>query len=334
MFVRFAVAALGFVLGAAAQDKPQLVWEGAVNGSAILYVHGKRLTVERQENAVIEKQRYHVYEKLPDVRQDVKLSVSQGRGEVRILDQPRLDNDYTLALALGNAQSGSASYSFAVYWDTDTNAFERSLDRADSLKWSGRVDGEVVVACHRNECRSQTVEGGPVLHEKYKFSKPMPDRNVTVRLETTEGRGQVKITDQPAESNGYVTRVVIRDRQGGYGDYGFVLSWDHSARKDSTPMSARLGLVWSGVVADTVRVTVQGGSAFSQVIKGPNVSAEQAVFERSLPGATVTPELKKRQGRGEVAIVESPSNGNGYRLVFEIRNGGDPADHYEVEVDW
>ncbi|HLJ47524.1 MAG TPA: hypothetical protein VKU01_16025 [Bryobacteraceae bacterium] len=334
MLLRFAVGALVLLSGAAAQDKPQLVWEGDVTGPAVLYVHGKRLTVERQDNALIEKQRYHVYDKLPDVRQDVKLQVTRGRGDVKIVDQPRADNDYTLAVALGGAQAGAASYSLALFWDTGGDALDRAFDRMDSLKWSGRVDGEIVVACHRNECRSQTVEGGPVLHEKYKFSRPLPDREVSLRLEVTDGRGQVKITEQPNERNGYVTRIVVRDRQGGYGDYGFVLAWDRSARREPPLAQVRLGMVWSGIVTDTVRVTVQDGSAFSQVVKGPAVGGEHAVFERTLPGTTFTPELKKRQGRGEVALIESPSSGNGYRLVFEIRNAGDGADHYEVEVDW
>ena len=45
-------------------------------------------------------------------------------------------------------------------------------------------------------------------------------------------------------------------------------------------------------------------------------------------------EVRKQRGRGAVEVVEYPSNSNGYRLVFEIRDPGPAADDYEIEVSW
>ncbi len=46
------------------------------------------------------------------------------------------------------------------------------------------------------------------------------------------------------------------------------------------------------------------------------------------------PAIRKLRGRGQVSIVESPSEKNNYRLVFEIDDPEPGADDYEVELDW
>jgi hypothetical protein len=46
------------------------------------------------------------------------------------------------------------------------------------------------------------------------------------------------------------------------------------------------------------------------------------------------PTIQKLRGRGQVAIVESPSEKNNYRLVFEISDPQPGADDYEIELDW
>ena len=46
------------------------------------------------------------------------------------------------------------------------------------------------------------------------------------------------------------------------------------------------------------------------------------------------PKIQKLRGRGRVSIVESPSEKNNYRLVFEIDDSEPGADSYQVELDW
>lgn len=84
-----------------------------------------------------------------------------------------------------------------------------------------------------------------------------------------------------------------------------------------------------------MRVTIQGAQATTEVISGAPVEEEQAHFLRPLPGRTL-PEatVRKIRGRGRVEIVEYPSAGNGYRLVFEIEDSRSGSDRYEVEVGW
>jgi hypothetical protein len=337
MQFRLLALALGFASALPAQPerKPQMIWQGEVEGSAFLYIHGKRLQVEAKSGSPVAKQRYHFYEALPDTRQDVRLDVSEGRGFVHIAEQPRADNRYTLAVAIEDRQTGSSFYSIALYWNAGDVYDRRPGGGTDRITWSGRVDDEVLVSCRGSHCTSETVSGAPVMHERVKVSRPLPDRDVLMTLENVDGRGEVRLVEQPAESNGYTARVRIRDPQGGAGDYSFALTWARPGRLDPQLATAQTGLVWSGRVEGTIRVTVRGGAAFSQVVNGHPVEAENARFERPLPSRSdLNPSVKKRQGRGNVDIVEVPSNRNGYQLVFEVRDSGGGSDLYEVEVAW
>jgi hypothetical protein len=156
-----------------------------------------------------------------------------------------------------------------------------------------------------------------------------------VSLENTEGRGEIRIVEQPSESNGYATRLRIRDPQSGAGEYAFKITWTTPSNSSSEPLSAQTGLTWSGVVDGDVRVTVSGGVAFSEVIRGQPVGSEHARFELPLPSRSgLKPVIRKLEGRGTVSVVEYPTQSNGYRLVFEIQNAGSGADMYKIEVAW
>ena len=322
-----------------------MVWQGEVEGNAFLFVHGKKLKVESPKGATVARQQYRINDPLPDFRQNVRLQVSQARGWVHIADQPTADNDYTLALAIEDRQSGPALYSIALYWNPG-DSYDRTSDRGrQRLKWSGRVDQDVVVSCVASQCSSEPKSGVPVMHEKTKFSGALPREPVRVSLDEVQGRGEVRIVQQPAESNGYVTRVRITDRDAGPSDYAFVLTWKRPAAggngsgmspgigSAAQPMAPLRGLLWSGNVSGTVRVTVRGGVAFSQTIAGAPIAAESAVFDRPLPARSdIRPALTKRQGQGDVEIVEYPADRNGYQLVFEVR--ASKPDYFEIEVAW
>lgn len=322
-----------------AQDQPQLVWEGEVDGISILSIRGNRISIEDRQGLPVQRQRYRFFERLPDSNQSVRMEVREGRGGVRILEQPRLDNNYTLVVSIEDRQGGSSFYSLEFYWRAggffSTPEFGRSSSsfNGDGLTWSGRVDEEAIVECRGNECRAESTRGGPVTRDRFRFTRPLPNRDVTVSLENVDGRGEVRLLQQPREENGYTARVRIRDPQGGTGDYSFSLSWARPSRNEET--FARRGMVWTGRVDGRIRVMVQGENATSQVMTGAPVSGERANFYRPLPARdNSSATVRRLHGRGRVELVEYPSRRNGYRLVFEINDTDGGADNYEIEVAW
>src|SRR6202161_1965881 len=115
---------LGLSLGLRAQDRPQFVWQGQVDGTAILHLAGKRLSVKIQDGAPVERQKFHFSDALPETRQAVRLEVLEGRGYVHVVDGPSIENHYTLAVSIEDRQPGSSFYSIALYWDASSNVFE------------------------------------------------------------------------------------------------------------------------------------------------------------------------------------------------------------------
>ncbi len=325
-----------------AQDQPQMVWEGQVDGVIVLRVRSNRIDIEERQGLPVQRQRFRFFERLPDSRQTVRLEVVEGRGHARILEQPRLENNYTLSVVVEDRQGGTAFYSLAFYWASRGGFLagpppspSSSYDRMESLTWSGRVDDEAVVSCRREECLAEAVRGGAVARERVRFSGPLPARDTQVNLDRTAGRGQIRLIQQPREENGFTAQVAIRDPQGGAGDYSFSLVWARPSREEPGVGFAHRGMLWGGRVDGRIRVIVEGSSARVEVISGAPVASERADFSRSLPprnnpNATV----RRLRGRGRVEILEYPSARNNYRLVFEIADSGGGGDYYEVEVGW
>ena len=318
-----------------AQNRPQFVWQGLVDGIVILHLRDKRLDTKVQEGSPVERQQFQFHDRLPDSRQDARLQVQEGRGLVHIVEQPSLDNHYTLAVAIEDRQPGSSFYSIALSWDPSTAVLEHP-GRNDKLAWSGRVDRQATISCRAKTCVAATLDGaGAVAAEQFKFSRALPARDVEVRLEQSEGRGEIRLVEQPSERNQYTARVLIRDPQSGSGEYSFALIWPRDGGKEPLLRPVVRGVMWSGTVEGRVRVTIQGGAVLSEAVVGRPVTGQRADVLAPLPARSdLNPVAKKLRGRGEVQIVEQPSDKNNYRLVFEIRNPEGGADNYEIEVDW
>jgi hypothetical protein len=202
------------------------------------------------------------------------------------------------------------------------------------------VNEDATISCHKQTCVSSVEQGAPVTDEHFKFSRPLPERDSEVRLEDPSGRGQIRLIEQPRERNNYTVRVSIRDPQAGAGEYSFTLVWNRNASRGSQdaapiPDVSGRGMFWTGTVDGRVRVTLQGGASFSEVVEGAPIGGEHAEMLRPLPARSdLAPNIQKLRGRGRVSIVESPSEKNNYRLVFEIDDSEPGADSYQVELDW
>jgi hypothetical protein len=321
-----------------AQDRAQFIWQGEVDGIDILYLHADHLNVQAQEGAPVSRQQYHFYDRLPETHQNARLEVREGRGFVHIIDQPRIENHYTLAISVEDRQPGSSFYSIALYWDASNQVIERGSGRTDKLAWSGRVDEEAVISCQDKNCASSSDHGAPVANPHFKFSRPLPHRDVQLTLEDAEGRGEIRLVEQPSERNNYTARVSIHDPQSGSDEYSFTLIWRRDPTNQPPPpvVEPARGMFWSGIVDGHARVTILGSSSISETFQGAApISGERVDFSRPLPARSdLKPAIKKLSGSGRVEIVEYPTEKNNYRLIFEISNSEPGPSTYAIEVDW
>ncbi len=227
-----ALGCLAFQLSA--EPKAQLTWEGEVDGILFLYIQGKELKLEHKQGQPVARQKFKFFAALPDSRQHIRLEVRQGRGSVRITEQPGIENSYTAAVSIEDRQDGAGFYSIALYWDADRGSFanepSRAVGRMDSVSWSGHVDGEVIIECGEEHCESKPQRGPAVTREKSKFSHPMPSDELRVFLDRTDGPAEFLVLEEPSARNDFHTKVKIRSMPGG-GDCSFLLSWPRPRRK-------------------------------------------------------------------------------------------------------
>ena len=95
-----------------------------------------------------------------------------------------------------------------------------------TLRWSGRVDDVQEIRIRGRRASTYTVRGGGASDVRTSVSgSGLPDRGATVRVRTFDGRGSVRVVEQPSSRNGYTAVLRVEDRQGGAGYYDFEASW-------------------------------------------------------------------------------------------------------------
>ncbi len=90
--IAFGLLLLGLSAGLAAQDRPQFVWQGQVDGTAILHLAGKRLAVQIQDGAPVEAPEISFFRCTASNSAAVRVEVLEGRGYVHVIDQPSIEN--------------------------------------------------------------------------------------------------------------------------------------------------------------------------------------------------------------------------------------------------
>jgi hypothetical protein len=92
------------------------------------------------------------------------------------------------------------------------------------------VDDESDVLLRGDRVRLRTISGAPGRDDGSECTQPLPGGEVyNFRFRGIDGRGEVRLTQEPQASNGWVAVVNIRDRKGGSEGYTFELSWRSGA---------------------------------------------------------------------------------------------------------
>jgi len=333
-------------------------WEGVVDGTAIIRVRRRQIAVENVSGSPVQRQRYDFTDPLPTSRVDLRLVVVEGRGRVRLIQEPRADNDYVAAVRIEDDQGGRSFYSFELLWSNRDWRDDDRRDRGDPRRdddewrpqreryreveffaWRGRVDGESIIRIRGDEVRVQTISGGGVRDERYRFSSPLPSQEFQVNLVDAEGRGEVVLIEQPSSFNNYITSVRIRDRRGGAGDYSFALTWRRQTyrdrpRDDNWNNTTQRSLRWSGRVDGRDLLRIRGDRLWIDHETGAPILGADYRFDRPLPSERRIVSVRKLHGRGTVRVIDQPSRDNGYTatILIEDRDGG--SDQYEIEVSW
>ena len=91
---------------------------------------------------------------------------------------------------------------------------------------------------------------------------------------------------------------------------------------------------WSGRVDSVARLILQGNSIQVQDVSGSGANTTYQNVNGGLPRRNTIVTVNKRDGRGDVTVIQQPSRGNGYTAIVEISDpkGGD--DNYRIDLSW
>jgi len=112
-------------------------------------------------------------------------------------------------------------------YDRNGNGRDDRYDRgrnggqdAAALRWSGDVDGEVLITWRGNDVSQRMINGAPVRRATSNvLGNPIQARGGQLVLNTREGRGRVDVVQEPTPRNGYTSIIRISDPERGYGHY-------------------------------------------------------------------------------------------------------------------
>jgi hypothetical protein len=222
------------------------------------------------------------------------------------------------------------------------------LQADESFKWRGEVDGVDEIQIRGNSVHIKHLKAQPIQSQDHRFTEPLPRRDVHLRLEKVEGRGKVRLVQEPTSWNNYTATVRIDDSKGGSDDYEFALhwrsddwddwennDWDHSNEWQDHFDSREEGMFrWRGRVDIGAEIEIRGKDHRVKDSGGSGTQERQARFSRSLPKSTTPVSLHKIHGRGLVILTQYPNHGNDYTAIVRIADSKGGADDYEFELTW
>lgn len=108
----------------------------------------------------------------------------------------------------------------------DRGDYDRTRRDAGALQWSGQVDGVAEIRIQGGRVDALAARGNTLRNVRYDvMGAALPRRDVRLEMARQEGRGTVRIVQQPSVWNGYVAIVRIDDGRRGYGAYSFDIRW-------------------------------------------------------------------------------------------------------------
>lgn len=230
----------------------------------------------------------------------------------------------------------------------DRESWDRRRDEQRRLfTWSGTVDDDTRIHVRAGKVVSQVVSGrSPRRDERVDRDNPLPRREGTVRVELIEGRGRVRVVQQPSARNNYTAIVRVKDAQSGTSRYRFATYFDPV---DDTRRTSRGGVWrdvagdvsigdrvfrWAGSVDGDVRITLRRGGVGYEVVSGEQPRVGSSSGGGQLPRRAGRLSVSLRQGRGTVSVVQQPASYNDYTAIVRVVDRPSGFGYYEFDLIW
>ena len=291
--------AAGTEAHAAPVDRQLFTWTGRVDREVYITMRGRDIRTSGVDAGLPNRAR--VNQSLPRDRGDVQVRLLDGRGEVRVVEQPSARNGYATTIRISDPRGGADSYRVAAYWsdgDWYDDRYDRDRDRRDR---------------DRDRERDRERE-----RERERERDRERDRNRDDRYDRD---------DCGANNNG---------RGWGWGRGGRDRNCDDRNRGDDRSDRGNAGsgsLRWSGRVDDVVELRINGRRVEAITRSGRRVEdVNSNIRGAGLPNRDLTVTIDRNSGRGSVQVVQQPAAWNNYTAVIRIYDPQGGASFYDFNA--
>ncbi len=157
---------------------------------------------------------------------------AQGRGDDRGRDnRGDRDDDWGWGRDNDDDRSRSGTTDRGGIWGVLNGGAGRDNDRnPDSrynqgVRFTGVIDDVVDLRIQGRRVEVVERSGGRTRDVRSTFDGVLPSQPVTVQIARADGRGNVRVVQQPSRQNGYTAIVRVEDRSGGAARYDLNVRW-------------------------------------------------------------------------------------------------------------
>ena len=296
----------------AAPDQPLFVWSGTVDREVFIVVRGRDVNTQGRDANL--PNRVRVVNAMPRSFGELRVNVEEGRGNIGVIEQPSARNGYQAVIRIQDPSGGADRYRLAVYWDGDNRN-----GSADPGRGRGRDDDWNP---GRGKDRDDDKDRGRD-KDKGKYKDKDKDRDRGRGHDDDRDRDRDRGDDRDRD------RGDDRDRDRDRGD-------DRDRDRGRDDRNADHGtLKWSGRVDDLVEVRIQGRRIEYITRSGARLeNVNSDIDGNGLPRRTVDVQLVRRDGRGEIEVVQQPNPRNDFTAVIRVYDPRGGAANYDFVARW
>lgn len=203
-----------------------------------------------------------------------------------------------------------------------------------SASWSGRVDDRANIIIRSSTIRSEDVSGTGLQVNYQNMNGSLPRRATIVSATRRDGRGDVRVIQQPSRTNDYTAIIQVVDSRSGSDNYTVDISWTRSGNNSGNEPYRSGSVKWRGRVDQTADIIISGSDVQSQDSAGTGLSGVNFNINGYLAARPGSVTARKRNGRGSVTVRQQPSWDNDFTAIVQVFDPGGGADDYEVDITW
>lgn len=202
-------------------------WSGRVDDRANIIIRGNSIRSEDVSLTGLQVYTENIKGSLGRRSGNVTVRKESGRGTATVIQQPSRNNDFTAIVQIVDTRGGADNYRVEIAWGSSGGGGGNIYDpyRSGSVRWRGRVDQTANIVISGGDIESEDASGTGLSNVSFDINGVLVRRSGSVTAHKRNGRGTVRVLQQPSRNNDFTAIVQIFDPGSGADNYEVDISW-------------------------------------------------------------------------------------------------------------